>query len=260
MKYVTKAVDEETKNHKETDQDIISGFMPEIKDSKYCPVSSYIKYVNALSPKSEKLWQTPKFEEFPTDLATTVYYYGKMGHNKLDSFVADVCKLVGLPKKYTNHTLRVTAITNLTRKNYNNKQIMSITGHKSSSSLEIYQKVNAQEKIAGSLTKEVNNPRKRGIISTTNDTSENTENMEPTKKRKLVDIPDESDPDFNFTAEDILQIVEQCECNTEIVPVTNVNNNNNQLTMTSNVVQERSPNIPSFSNCKIGNITINIQK
>ena len=55
LKYIKKVKDEETKYHKETDQDIITGFMPEIKDSKYCPVSSYIKYVNALSSRSEKL-------------------------------------------------------------------------------------------------------------------------------------------------------------------------------------------------------------
>ena len=57
--YIKKVKDEETKNHKETDKDIVTGFMPEIKGSKFCPVTSYLMYVNALSYKSEKLWQTP---------------------------------------------------------------------------------------------------------------------------------------------------------------------------------------------------------
>ena len=116
MRYITKVKDEQTKNHLETDQDIISGFMPE-QDSKFCPVTSYLRYIEALSPKSDKLWQTAKFENFLTD-GTKVWYYGKMGHNKLDSFVADVCQLIKkenmhLEKRYTNHSLRVTAITNL---------------------------------------------------------------------------------------------------------------------------------------------------
>ena len=152
--------------------------------------------------------------------------------------------------------------------NFNNKQIMNITGHKSSSSLEIYQKVNTEEKIqigqslAGVLIKDVPNKTcKRPVTSTVRNSDENSENIEPpTEKTALVTIPDEQDEDFNFTAEDILQIVEQCENSTQMAPVTNVNNNNNNLTMISNVVQERSPNIPSFNHCKIGSITINIQK
>ena len=85
----------------------------------------------------------------------------------------------------------------------------------------------------------------------------NTENEEPQAKQ-LVTIPTgEQDLNFDFTAEDILQIVGQCE--KEENTISNVNNNNNQVNMKSNLVQ-RSPNIPGFLNCKIGNITINIQK
>ena len=117
------------------DQDIIFGFMAEIRDSKYCPVTSYLRYVDALSRNSEKLWQTPKFDKFPEDETTKTFYYGAMGHNKLDNFVGDICDLLKFPRRYTNHTLRATVITNLKRDNFNNKQIMSITGYKSSLSL-----------------------------------------------------------------------------------------------------------------------------
>ena len=54
LRYIIKVKDEETKNHKETDQDIISGFMAEKKESKYCPVTSFLRYTNALSPKSNR--------------------------------------------------------------------------------------------------------------------------------------------------------------------------------------------------------------
>ena len=259
VKYISRAQDEATKNHKETDQDIIFGFMPEIKGDKMCPVASYLKYFNALSAKSDKLWQTAKFNEFSP--ITTEWYYGKMGHNKLDCFVSDLCTLVGIDKHYTNHSLRVTAITLLTRNNFNNKQIMSITSHKSSKSLEIYQRVNAEEKLimGKTLATEMSKTPRKRANETVSKPSE-----EPENKRQLVEIPNEDDPDFNFCAEDILKIVEQCEqSSTQEMAVQNISNtnNNNNVTMTRQVVsQTRSPTVPNFNNCRIGSITINMNK
>ena len=65
--YIVKVVDEETKNHKETDKDIITGFMPEIPNCKMCPVQSFLTYLYSLSPECENLWQVPKFTNFPTN-------------------------------------------------------------------------------------------------------------------------------------------------------------------------------------------------
>ena len=47
--YIELSVDEETKNHNEVDSNIDSPFVPEIKDSKYCPVTSYLTYIMCLS-------------------------------------------------------------------------------------------------------------------------------------------------------------------------------------------------------------------
>ena len=52
MHYIIKSKD---KNQKSQTEDITVAFMPEIKDSKYCPGLSYIKYADALSFKSDKL-------------------------------------------------------------------------------------------------------------------------------------------------------------------------------------------------------------
>ena len=41
-RYICKAVDEFTKNHRENDKEAISGFMPEIPGSELCPVNSFI--------------------------------------------------------------------------------------------------------------------------------------------------------------------------------------------------------------------------
>ncbi|CAB3989797.1 uncharacterized protein LOC110441157 [Paramuricea clavata] len=50
-------------------------------------------------------------------------------------------------KGYTNHSLRASGVTTLKRNNYNDKQIMYVTGHRSSASLNIYQKVASDEKL-----------------------------------------------------------------------------------------------------------------
>ena len=91
---------------------------------------------------------------------------------------------------------------------------MSITGHKSSTSLEIYQKVNAKETIEmgntlGSvLTEGKKKPKRKMPTSTVSCNRENSENKAPPAKMPLVEIPDESDPNFDFNAEDILKIFE----------------------------------------------------
>ena len=72
--YVELAVDEETKNHKEVDKDIDSPFMPEIRDSKYCPVTTYLTYCMSLTKYSDYLWELPKFCHFPSDPRIRTYY------------------------------------------------------------------------------------------------------------------------------------------------------------------------------------------
>ena len=145
-RFVVKVKDEETKNHKNTDDAITSAFMPEMPGDKFCLVSSYVHYFNALSPKSDSLWTTLIFTPFPVNRKTT-WYNGTLGHNKLDNFVANICKDLGKDDN-TNQCLRSMTITVLGRLDYGNKQIMSVSGHKSSTSLDMYQKVNDAEKMS----------------------------------------------------------------------------------------------------------------
>ena len=130
--YVSKVTDELTKNHKETDQEIITAFMPSIPGSYYCPVASYVEYVVHLNPENENLWQPPI-----DDHATNVWYAkGCIGKNPLAHFMQDLsmkCKV----KSYTNHSLQVTGASILGRQGFNYKQIMAVTGHKSTNSLAL---------------------------------------------------------------------------------------------------------------------------
>ena len=131
--------DEETKNHKEYDGDITTGFMPKIPDIKYCPIQSYLTYFYSLNKESEMLWQTPRYTNFPADLKICTWYGPKScGHNFYDSFVGNLLKKCGLAEhKHTKHCLHVTVINTLKCHNYSNKDVRSVSGHKSSSSLEI---------------------------------------------------------------------------------------------------------------------------
>ena len=115
-----------------------------------CPVMSFTTYMSALNPNCDKLWQQPRFTKFKWDEKV---WYGPTCQNNIDQFIMKLCDKMGIKdRNYTNHSLRVSGITNFTRNNFSNKQIMSISGHKSMESLAIYQKVNQNEKIRMGLT------------------------------------------------------------------------------------------------------------
>ena len=134
--YVLKVQDEMTKNHQESDNPIVTGFMPQMLTSngtvhKLCPVRSYENYLAHLCEQCPYLWQTPNDSAYKRGL--NVWFKNKrIGENTLGAFMTELSKdIKGLSKKYTNHCLRVTGTTNLTRCNFTDKQIMSVTGHKS---------------------------------------------------------------------------------------------------------------------------------
>ena len=49
-KYVTKNIDELTKNHRADDKEKLTAMMPEQPDSPFCPVHSFEKYISKLHP------------------------------------------------------------------------------------------------------------------------------------------------------------------------------------------------------------------
>lgn len=151
--YVKKVKDEETKNHKETNNNIITGFMPQIIDPstghphRLCPVRSFENYVGHLNPKVERLWQQP-LKRFITARDNNVWFKAvPLGHTPLERFMSKLSLKLDLSEYYTNHCIRVTGTSNLFRAHFTPKQIMSVTGHKSLQSLGIYQRVAENEKM-----------------------------------------------------------------------------------------------------------------
>lgn len=67
---------------------------------------------------------------------------------------------------YTNHSIRVTGASILTKSMLNPSQIMAVTGHKSVQSLTVYQRTDTEEIIA--MGKSLNSPKfcHTGIVAT----------------------------------------------------------------------------------------------
>lgn len=147
--YVKKVKDELTKNHREKDSKIVTGFMPQIIDPetghphRLCPVRSFENYLYHLHPEINSLWQKPRAR------ITSGIWFEKhaLGHNPHEIFMGQLSSLCDLSQRYTNHCIRVTGATNLRRRKFNVKQVMAVTGHKCVQSLALYQRVEADEKM-----------------------------------------------------------------------------------------------------------------
>ena len=296
INYIEKVKDEMTKNHTETDSDIITGYMPEIPGSKMCPVMSYTTYLSALTPGNKYLWQPVKYNKF--NYEQKIWYGpGRIGQNTLDSFMTKISDKVGMKDRgYTNHSLRVSGITNLSNNNFTNKQIMSISGHKSQDSLAIYQKVKTNEKLRMGLTLGytlMNKPLQKAIApaqipqlpailpapSTAVGNAilpQNIENIEPSRKKSKI-VYEEENPipsnavaimdnpsEFEISDEELINMInDTASQNMELTQYNELKSTKgNSETYMKQVVQKKtSPRPPLFQNCTFsGNVTFNINK
>lgn len=140
-RYIHQTVDEMTKNNRIDDEPAIGGRLYENTDSEKCPVKIYLKYLSLLNPKCDRLWQLPKHNN--QDI--TWYHNVPLGHNKLMCFMKNISERCHLSTIYTNHSLRVTAISTLGDK-FSETEIASISGHKSLQSLSIYKRISEAKK------------------------------------------------------------------------------------------------------------------
>lgn len=96
--------------------------------------------------KNFRLWQRPR-DCFVDDDNEIWYYNAPVGEKKLKTFMSDLSLSCKLSQKYTNHSIRATGASILSKNKFNDAQIMSVTGHKSVQSLSVYQRVDTQEKL-----------------------------------------------------------------------------------------------------------------
>lgn len=76
-------------------------------------------------------------------------YYSKVpvGSKTFITFMSDLSRKRDLDQIYTNHSIRVTGATILSKEMYGPSQTMAVVGHKSVQSLTVYPRVDEEEKI-----------------------------------------------------------------------------------------------------------------
>ena len=236
--YVYKAIDELTKNHREGDKESSSGYMPENPCDPLCPVKSFKLYLSKLHPTCDKLWQRPRDSFLENE--TSWYCNVPVGQKTLSAFMTNICKALNI-SKYTNHSIRATGATLLSRSRFNNAQIMAVTGHKSCSSLAVYQRVNDEEKLqmGNTLSKFVSN----------NNVPSNLPLLTKETTNEILNVPSN------------LPLLTKETNNEDLFSALNLEDFDSFIgDDVSNVVQKPLHERPVFANCYIGNITINYNK
>lgn len=121
-KYITKVKSVQTKHHQRTtNEDESDGGRMYATGSIMCPVSRFA------------LFQHPKSSFCDDD---NEWYENKpIEKNMLGSFMATQAKL---SEVYTNHCIRATTITELNREGFNDRDIIAVSGHRSTTALKSY--------------------------------------------------------------------------------------------------------------------------
>ena len=150
-KYVAKFVDELTKNHRENDKEEEGGMMYET-EGPFCPVASFEKYLQHLNPVNEFLFQRPKKTTPDSDV-----WYDNMviDERYLGDMMKKMSKEADLSKIYSNHSIRATAVTILDKSGFEARHIISVSGHRSESSIRSYSKTDdeaTKKRISETLT------------------------------------------------------------------------------------------------------------
>ena len=151
--FVTLAYNEASKNH--------PGGFKNTNDPKrrmyatggpLCPVMALKKYLGKLHPDSEVLYQRPAesyADEGPWYLPLA------LGMRKLQNMMSRLSIAAGLSRRYTNHCLRATAITNLMESGFDPVTISRLSGHRNPSSITSYCKDvsdNTKRSMGGALS------------------------------------------------------------------------------------------------------------
>ena len=111
---------------------------------KYLPPQSIVFYLRPLSSFADG-----------TSLKKCSFSKQRVGVNTLKQIVPDICKKSGCGAKYSNHSLRVTAITRMFNSGVSEKKIAETSGHKSVKGLREYEHTSCEQQ--KQITSIVNN-------------------------------------------------------------------------------------------------------
>ena len=147
-KYFETGYNELTKNYQNSSgkaKDISKGkaVMVEQPGDPTCPVTSFIQYLDHLDPNCNTLFTYPfdhvNYTKRKTWKGQKIWYStDPLGKNTLASKMKNITTEAGLSKTYTNHCMRSTVITRLSRMGVEARKIINVTGHKHPGSVEHY--------------------------------------------------------------------------------------------------------------------------
>lgn len=136
--------DKMTKNHKGDVYDEKSqGGRIYKSDHILCPFASFMKYLSVLNPMCDAVFQRPKSKENLKD-SNIWYDNSPLGKHTLGEKMKRLSEESGLSRSYTNHCLRATTITLLDI--FEARHVMTISGHKSESSIRSYARTDDDQK------------------------------------------------------------------------------------------------------------------
>lgn len=146
LEFIYQKHNEMDKNHKiGNDESTTDGIILEQTGYDRCPVKSYKLYLQKLSPGVDFLWQRPRPKVHIND---DVWFTNQpVGENILGSLMQRISETRLLSQKYTNHSIRVTAVSLMDDNDFKSRVIMRISGHKSEESIKTYsRRINQKKK------------------------------------------------------------------------------------------------------------------
>ena len=142
--YAEMSYNEKTKNHQGPEEEQPKHRMhehPYMKD--HCPVKTLKKYLSKLDQECDVFFTYPKKQSFVQD---DKWYTSKpIGKNALGKFMQSISERLNLSMKYTNHSIRATTITQLSKAGFQSREIMRVSGHRCESSLRHYNADNSEQ-------------------------------------------------------------------------------------------------------------------
>ena len=134
--YVTLGYNELEKNHQGINKhDIAEEPRMYSQRGDVCPVESFKKYISKLNENCSAFFQRPNLNYRKSG---QWYCNVPIGKNTLATMMKTISEAAGLSKKYTNHCLRVTAISVLSAQGVEDRDICSVSRHKNPGSLKPY--------------------------------------------------------------------------------------------------------------------------
>ena len=165
VRYVCKVKDELTKNRRENDEAQETQTMFETGGG-LCPVRSFEKYLCHLNPKNVFLFQRPKKAVKDSD---KVWFDNVVvGQRSLADKIKNLSAAAELSYPYTNHSIRATAIIILHDCGFEAQHIMTLSGHKSESSIRSYAartSLSTKRKMSETISRSLNNNQQMALVS-----------------------------------------------------------------------------------------------